>query len=142
MRISLSTLRKIVRESVNESRFAMPSLSLTNLANALKADGIDVAGVDGVTADDGLTLQKEGNNIYIIIPDMLVDFDAGGALEALEEQISLVLQSKFGRVLTHVDVVDGLGPEGEHGGGKYLVDAPMDGQTFAPSQRRYRNSPR
>ena len=144
MRISLSTLRKIIRESVNESRFAMPSLSLTNLANALKADGMPVAGVDNVTADDGLILQKEGNNIYIIIPFM----DHPRLLEAVEEQISLVLQSKFGRVLTYVDVVGGLGPRGEDGRRKYLVDAPMDGQTgsagasFAPSKRRYHNSPR
>ena len=129
---------------MNESRFAMPSLSLTNLANALKADGMPVAGVDNVTADDGLILQKEGNNIYIIIPFM----DHPRLLEAVEEQISLVLQSKFGRVLTYVDVVGGLGPRGEDGRRKYLVDAPMDGQTgsagasFAPSKRRYHNSPR
>ena len=99
---------------------------------------------DNVTADDGLILQKEGNNIYIIIPFM----DHPRLLEAVEEQISLVLQSKFGRVLTYVDVVGGLGPRGEDGRRKYLVDAPMDGQTgsagasFAPSKRRYHNSPR
>lgn len=125
MRISLSTLRKIIRESV-ESAVEGPGPhgdELLPYLTGLQVDRVLRANTNILDLDGGVvsTVYPNGKeDVYIVIPE---------GHEDLYEQINSLMQENFGRFLNNDEPYESMLPDGHGPGTKYLVDCPLDGQT-------------
>lgn len=130
MRISLSTLRKIIRESVNESASAPLRLDHYNLHNAIKSAGIHINDMfGGDRLGEGISIHSEGGKLQIMIPDNVAGSKSVDAAE-LKKQISDLLMSKFNCELVPKREISGFGT-------LYLVVESDEEQTHPQNRGHY-----
>ena len=131
MRISLSTLRKIIRESVNESESAPLPLDHYNLHKAIKSAGIHINDSwGGDSRHEGISIHPNTDGkLHIIIPDNVKGSKSADAA-VLKDQISDLLMSKFKCELVPEREIRDLGT-------LYLVVAPDDEQTYPQERGHY-----
>jgi hypothetical protein len=127
MRISLSTLRKIIRESVESTAVEDEKhITADDVISELARNHIPLQAYGDKM---GVIVNQEGENVYIIVPDTVTEwYDSYNyTTQHLLKTIGDTLKTKFGRVLKAKG--ERINLNRHHGSDpatSYLVESPKD----------------